>query len=103
MNVPSDLAVLTRWIIFPTQHGDVVIGRLGATELEDVNLRTGLMARQKVVDRMEDAHSGERQRDLKCGPSSRRRAGDNAAIVEDYDLLDQGETEPRAVAFRRKE
>lgn len=52
---------------------------------------------------VETASKHQRQRDLKAGAATLERPDDNAAVVEDDDLLDERKAEPRAAALRREE
>ena len=51
------LAVRARWIVIGAEDRDVVIRFERAAQLERVDFRAGLMARQKIVDRVKDPHA----------------------------------------------
>src|SRR5438067_7771464 len=67
---PRDAAMPARGIVLGAENADMVSRCLLACELQRVNLRAGPMARQKVVNRVKDPHSGERQGNLQAGAST---------------------------------
>ena len=57
---PAQSAVGRRWIVFGRQDEHVVPRRLLASELERVDLRSGPVARKKIMNGVEDSHAGYR-------------------------------------------
>ena len=57
---PAQSAVGRRRIVFGRQHEHVVPRRLLASELERVDLRSGPVARKKIMNGVEDSHAGYR-------------------------------------------